>query len=76
MVKEPAIGQRSIFAESIEEPLEVILNSGNFWTARLARRNQVWLVRGVLYKAAAGRGDYFLFFFSMKCSELAREFAS
>jgi hypothetical protein len=30
IVKEPAIGQRSILAASIEEPLEVILNSGNF----------------------------------------------
>ncbi|MGH9694600.1 MAG: hypothetical protein ACRD5Z_10685, partial [Bryobacteraceae bacterium] len=68
------IGQRSIFAESIGE-LKVISNSGNSEPSRLARRNQVWLVRGVLYKAAAGRVGYFLFSFSMKCRELAREFA-
>ena len=75
IVKEPAIGQRSIFAESIRE-LEVISFSDNSEPCRLARRNQVWLVRDVLYKTAAGRGGYFLFSFCMKCSELAREFAS
>jgi hypothetical protein len=30
MVKEPAIGQRSILADRIEGWLEVILKSGNF----------------------------------------------
>src|SRR5204863_3955419 len=56
IVKEPAMGQRSILADRIEAWLEVISKSGSFCTARLARRKQVWLVRGVLYKAAAGRG--------------------
>jgi len=49
------MGQRSILADRIEAWLEVISKSGSFCTARLARRKQVWLVRGVLYKAAAGR---------------------
>jgi hypothetical protein len=67
------MGQRSIVADSIEEPLEVILNSGNFCDARLARRDQVWLVTGVLYKAGGGAVGYFLFH---EVRELAREFAS
>jgi hypothetical protein len=53
--------------------MEVILNSGNFCDARLARRDQVWLVTGVLYKAGGGAVGYFLFH---EVRELAREFAS
>jgi hypothetical protein len=53
IVKVPAIGQRSILADSSEDSLEVILKSGNFPNRRLARRNQVWLVRGAFYKAMA-----------------------
>jgi hypothetical protein len=34
--------------------LEVILKSGNFPNRPLARRNQVWLVRGMFDKLAAG----------------------
>jgi hypothetical protein len=34
--------------------LEVILKSGNFPNRPLARRNQVWLVRGMFDKLAGG----------------------
>ena len=48
MVKAPAIGQRSMRAASCRASrdwLEVILKSGNFLNRKLARRNQLWLVR-------------------------------
>src|SRR3954454_3361802 len=44
MAKEPAMGQRSIRAESVGKSLEVISKSGKFLNLRVARRNQVWLV--------------------------------
>src|SRR3954451_10477446 len=44
MVKAPAIGQRSIRAESVGFCLEVISKSGHFPNRRVARRNQLWLV--------------------------------
>jgi hypothetical protein len=43
-----------MLATKVGDLLEVILKSGKFLNHWLARRNQVWLVRGVLYKAAAG----------------------
>src|SRR3954468_15568645 len=44
MAKEPAIGQRSIRAESVGNSMEVISRSGKFLNPRVARRNQIWLV--------------------------------
>jgi hypothetical protein len=44
-----------------------------FLNRRLARRNQLWLVRGVLYKAAAGELDIS---FSMGSGESAQEAAT
>jgi hypothetical protein len=55
MVKEPAIGQRSMLAASFRERLEVILKSGNFLNRKLARCNQLWLVRDRFYKASGVR---------------------
>ena len=51
MVKAPAIGQRSMLTASFRDRLEVILKSGNFLNRKLARCNQLWLVRDRFYKA-------------------------
>jgi hypothetical protein len=52
MAKVPAIGQRSILADSSEDWLEVILKSGNFRTAGLPGATKYgWL--GVFYKVMA-----------------------
>ena len=54
MAKLPAIGQRSILADSAEDWLEVILKSGNFGTAGLPGAIKYgWL--GAFYKAMAVR---------------------
>src|SRR5216683_7471688 len=58
IVKEPAIGQRSMFTESVGDLTEVILKSGDFLNPALARRGQLWLVRGVLYKGLARWSDF------------------
>ena len=60
IVKEPAIGQRSMRAASCRDRLEVILKSGNFLNRKLARRNQLWLVRDRFYKAVRRAGPYLL----------------
>jgi hypothetical protein len=44
-----------MFTASLGDLVEVILKSGDFLSPGLARRDQLWLVKGVLYKA--WRGD-------------------
>jgi hypothetical protein len=60
MVKEPAIGQRSMLASSIREGLEVISKYGHFLNRKLAHSPQLWLVRDGFYKAVR-RAKPFLF---------------
>jgi hypothetical protein len=51
--------------------LEVISKSGDFLNRKLARRNQVWLVRNAFYKAVAACWN----FSSMNSGESAKVLA-
>jgi hypothetical protein len=43
---------------SVGDLTEVILKSGDFLNPELARRDQLWLVRGVLYKSLVWCSDF------------------
>jgi hypothetical protein len=58
IVKEPAIGQRSMLTASVGDLTEVILKSGDFLNPELAQGGQLWLVRGLLDKGLARCSDF------------------